>query len=206
MSRTEQLAAVSTTGTFLRRTAVLAGLAMWEVLLALWLSLAAVLVLVVVGVPLLVDALAAVRSESARQRRLAWHYSGVPAEREDPPWPSSTGSGVLVRLRVLGRLVTSGQTWVDLLWHVLNPLVGGLLALAPISLVLFGVWGMVLPLLWGPFVHSWDNSWYAFVPLGGLLSTLFAAVVGVAAVAAGLALAEPCVRLHGRWVRAVLAR
>ncbi len=189
----------------LARAVVLAGLAVWEALLLLWVALCSVLVLVGVGAPMLVDALAAVRAESVRQRRLALEYSGVLAEREDPPWPPRR-SGFRGWASSLRELLTDGRTWYDLLWHLVNPVVGGAIACAPLALVLFGLWGVSLPLLWEPVVRHWDNSWYALVPLNGFGSTLVSAVVGVLVVVAGVRLCEPFLRLHGRWVRASLTR
>ncbi len=189
----------------MRRAGVLVGLALWEALLALWVLVCAALTVVVVGLPMLASSLATVRTESARQRRLAWELSGVSAHRDDLPWPDRT-AGIGGRVRQLTRLLSDSRTWYDLLWVLVNPVVGGAIALAPIALVINAVFGMLLPLLWGPVVQNWENSWYLFIPLRGTGSLAIAAVLGAVQFVIGFWLAGPCVRLHGRWVRNVLTR
>ncbi|WP_380281694.1 sensor histidine kinase [Kitasatospora purpeofusca] len=97
-------------------------------------------------------------------------------------------------------------TWRDVLWVVLNPVVGGVLAATPPLLLgggLYTLAGTVLPL------PRPDLGPVRALPGGGLVPDLvpglaLTLVLGLASAAAGLALARPALRLHGRWTRALL--
>lgn len=189
------------------RGLVLTGLAIWEALLLLWVALSVTLVVVWVGVLLVPGALDAVRSDARRQRRLALAWSGVHVVQRyqplEPPWPPQSGLAARCRraLAMLGDLAT----WKDLLWHLVNPLVGPLLAFIPALAVLHGIWGILLLWLWEPVVQSWDSSWYLFVPLTSQATAVVAAVLGVLEIVAGLFVARPLLGVHGRWVATMLS-
>ncbi|MFB7471343.1 sensor histidine kinase [Kitasatospora sp. NPDC056184] len=93
-------------------------------------------------------------------------------------------------------------TWRDVLWVVLNPAVGGVLAATPPLLLGGGLYALasaVLPLPGpdpGPVRVLLDGS---VVPTPAALLAL-----GLALTAAGPGLARPALRLHGRWTRALL--
>ncbi|MFF2660469.1 histidine kinase [Kitasatospora sp. NPDC058032] len=95
-------------------------------------------------------------------------------------------------------------TWRDVLWVVLNPLVGGVLAATPPLLLgvgLYALAGTVLPLP-GPDLGPLRAL------LGGrpapALTPALTLALGLASTAAGPALARPALRLHGRWTHALL--
>lgn len=155
----------------LRRGLVLTGLAVWEALL--WLCACVCLVVVYVGVSLLPPALDAVRSEARRQRRFAWDYSHLRVTENYAPDPVIP-SGRYVEVRRQYARAYDPSSWKDLLWHVVNPIVGTVLARLPIALLLHGVFGLLMPPLWGPVVSHWDNSWYGFIPISSFGATLVA--------------------------------
>ncbi|MFE7560489.1 histidine kinase [Kitasatospora sp. NPDC057500] len=101
--------------------------------------------------------------------------------------------------RTLRWLWKDPATWRDLLWVVLNPVVGGVLAATPPLLLATGVHTLARTVLPLPF------------PVPGLgpdfglgLGTTPALPLGLALAVAGPALARPALRLHGRWTRLLL--
>lgn len=183
---------------------VLAGLALWEALAILWLAASITMIIVGLGLLLVPSALALTRADARLQRRLAARYSGIDVSetyRNLPRLPGFTGAW-----RTVYAMAGDDATWRDLLWHLVNPIVGLAIALTPLLGVLHGVWGVVLLTLWRPVIAVWENSWYAFIPLQNEGSAVLAALLGVIEIVLFLALAAPLIRLHGRWVRAVLGR
>lgn len=199
------------TGSRLRRAldaighgVILAGLGLWEAVAILWLALSVTLVVVGLGLVLVPSALALTRADARLQRRLALRYSEVDVPegyRDISRRPGFRGAWTAVY-----RMAGDDATWRDLLWHVVNPIVGIAVALLPLVGVLHGVWGVALLVLWQPVVGLWENSWYAFIPLQNVGSAIVAAILGIVEMVLFLALAAPIIRLHGRWVRAVLGR
>lgn len=182
----------------------LTGLAIWEALLVVWVCVCVCLLIVGIGVFLLPGALNMVRSEARRQRRLAIEYSGVRVAENYLPDPIS-GAGLKSSWKRLMSRAVDPAAWKDLLWHILNPFIGPLMALLPAVAVVHGVWGLVLPFLWKTVIKNWENSWYAIVPLRNEGTAIAAAALGVVEIIAALVLARFFVDLHARWVAAVLS-
>lgn len=193
-------------GVYLGRGLALAGLAVWEAFVVLWLALAVTLVVVGIGILLVPGALDLVRSDARRQRALALGFSGVRVSEDYLPLPPGADAGGLgAAWRRTHAMLGDRATWADLLWHVVNPIVGLTLALLPVLGIVHGLWGVSLLVLWEPVVSAWENSWFLFVPLTGQGSAVAAAVLGVLEIVAAVLLARPAVRAHGRWVRTVLS-
>lgn len=187
------------------RGVVLFALAVRDALVVLWLSATLCLVAALVGIPLVHPALRLVRADAEQHRRLAATFSGirVPARyraraRQD--------RGLVAAWRRLVETVTDPMTHRDLLWHLVNPFVGGAIGLLPLALLAHGVWGIVLPFLWGRVTSVFENSWYLFLPLTSQGLALGAAALGVVEIVLALRLARPLVDLHARWVRTALAQ
>ncbi|MFD3328787.1 sensor domain-containing protein [Streptomyces sp. NPDC058701] len=188
--------------TMLVRGVALTGLALYEALLLVWLSLVACLCCVGVGIPLLPGALNAVRRQARTQRALAGRWSGV---RVESPYAADPGGGPGGALRRARRTLGDGATRRDLLWTLVNPLVGPLLAFLPAAAVLGGLWGLSLPFVWDGLPESWDSVWFTFVPVDSQTTAFLAAALGLVEIAAGIALLPRLtLPLHGRWVRLVL--
>ncbi len=184
------------------RGVALTGLAVYEALLLLWVSLVVCLSAVGIGLPLLPGALNAVRRDARNQRRLAGEWSGVRVESSYLPEPAGAPGPVWKRAH---RMLGDGATWRDLLWTLVNPLVGPLLALLPAAAVLGGLWGLSLPFLWDSLPESWDGVWFTFIPVDSQTTALLAAALGLLEIVAGIALLPRLMLpLHGRWVRLVL--
>ena len=181
----------------------LGGLALVELLLLLWLVTVLVLVLVGIGVYLVPSAIAAARALARRQRALAGAWSGItvvaPLVPVAPP-----GRGFRRAWRMTVASVRDPGTWRELLWLVVDPVVGLTLAWLPAMILVYGLWGVVLDILWAPVFHGVDDDWYLFVPLRGASSAAEAAGLGIVLVLIAPWIARPLVRLHARWVRAML--
>ncbi|MFD3762246.1 sensor histidine kinase [Streptomyces sp. NPDC058622] len=184
------------------RGVALTGLALYEALLLLWLSLVVCLSCVGVGLPLLPGALNAVRQQARTQRALAGRWSGVSVESSYAAGPAGDPGPVWKRAH---RMLGDAATWRDLLWILVNPLVGPLPALLPAVAVLGGLWGLSLPFLWDDLPASWDGVWFAFFPVDSATTAKLAASLGLVEIAAGLVLLPRLtLPLHGRWVRLML--
>ncbi|MFE7190271.1 sensor histidine kinase [Kitasatospora sp. NPDC057541] len=163
------------------------------------------------------------RAATGLARAYAGHWSGVPVPPPYLPRPGLertlhgwfwTGhdyhknrwfASVARNIRWLWK---DPATWRDVLWVVLNPVVGGVLAATPPLLLgvgLYALAGTVLPLPGpdlgpepGPLRALFDGR-----PVPALTPALTLAL-GLAGAAAGPALARPALRLHGRWTHALL--
>ncbi len=191
--------------TAMGRGLVLTGLALWEAVLLLWLSLCVTLISVGIGVVMLPSAMRTVRREADQQRHLADAWSGVMVSRgyasdiEGEP-------GLVQSWRKIIRSLSDGATRTDLVWLLVNPFVAPFLAFLPALAVIHGVWGVVLLAMWRPVIQHWDNSWYLFVPLRNEWTAVLSAVLGLVEIVLGFAIAGPLLHQHGRWVRYMLGR
>ncbi|GAA3375043.1 sensor domain-containing protein [Streptomyces sannanensis] len=189
----------------LARGAALTGLAIGEALLALWVCLVLCLACVGLGLPLLPGALRAVRAQARRQRRLAWAWSGVRVD--DPYRPASGETGHAGGWREMRLRLADPATWRDLVWLLVNPFIGPVMAFLPLVAVVHGVFGVVLAFAWRPITSAWNGVWFDFVPVTGQTTATLAAALGVVQACCGLLLFPRWLMpLHGRWVRFVLGK
>ncbi|MFF4813834.1 sensor histidine kinase [Kitasatospora sp. NPDC001309] len=160
-------------------------------------------------VPLFPVTTRVVRSAATAARWASGHWSQVPVPVPYVPRPALertlhgwywTGhdyhknrwfAGFALKLRWLWN---DPATWRDAAWLLVDPLVGGAVAAAPVLLTGYGLYGLAQPVLPEP------GPGYSLLPLPGLLGPL----LGLVLVAAGLALAGPALHLHGRWTRTLL--
>ncbi|GAA4591724.1 sensor domain-containing protein [Planotetraspora phitsanulokensis] len=96
-------------------------------------------------------------------------------------------------------------TWRDLLWLLVDPVVGGVFALAPAALVTYGLASAVLPWLPSEGVTLPELARYGVIHGGSTTTALLATLVGAATVLLGVAVAPSAVRAHARWTHALLA-
>jgi signal transduction histidine kinase len=183
----------------------LAGLALTESMLLLWLNLCVSLLTVGIGVPMLAGGLGAARSRTARQRALAQEWSGVSTEERYLPIPAGPPGFIGTAQRTMAML-SDAATWRDLRWLLVNPVVGPVLGLLPTLMILDGLFGLTLPFTWDVIVRDWgwDDSWYLFVPLVNQLAADVAGVLGAIQIVAGLLAAKALLRVHGRWAAVML--
>lgn len=208
-----------------------AGLALLQGLALLGLSLAAVPVAVLAAVGLLLGyvfgivvllppLIRTLRMLPELRRHLARQWSGVevvspylprPREPERRPggrykvgkydfYRSKRWAVYHLRLRWLTR---DWATWRDLLWLLLDPVVGTLSLAAPLAAIGYGLFGLVLPRLWIlAGVRPDDGAdWYAAV--AGFAPAAIPA--GLALAALGLLAAPAVLRVNGWWTALLLA-
>ena len=171
-------------------------------LVVLHLAIVVVLLcLIVVGLPLVAPLLRLVGADAERQRGWARRHAGVAIAAAHRP--VAEGEGWL-GLGTSWRRLRDPLLVRELLWHLVNPVVGMLLAALPLGLMLHGVWGTVALVLHLAGVPLAGNVWYLFLPLLDTGWFFAAAVLGVIELALGWWFARDLLRLHGRWVRAIL--
>jgi signal transduction histidine kinase len=183
------------------------GLALAGLMLAglgLWAGLALALALGVLGVGLflLPGILLAVRGLAGCVRRLAsdWCDVDIRSPYRLQPGGSPDGRG----LRRLRWLLTDPATWRDLLWLTVDSLVGGVIVLIPASLVLWGLFGVVMPAVWKPIATVGANNWYAMIHVTSPLSAWLAVPLGVVFALLGVWTGRWLITAYFRWAGVLL--
>jgi signal transduction histidine kinase len=125
-------------------------------------------------------------------RQLAHDRCGLDLPRPYRPRDSTAGGRAVLR---------DPATWRDLAWLGCQSVVGVVLLplLLPGGLMLYGVWGMILPALealCGAKAVDWYGELFGSIPAG--------IVGGFAMVVAGPVIAPTLVRLHNRWLPVLL--
>jgi len=151
--------------------------------------------------------LLAVRRLANVTRRLSGQWCGVPIPEPYRVYPErDPRAGVWQRFgQTGGQMVTESATWRDLLWMTLDPLLIWVLAAIPITVVVWGVFGVLMPAYWNPIVQAGGNNWYAFIPVTNWLTALLSVPLGVAFIALGLWIAPLFLRWYGQSARSMLA-
>lgn len=174
------------------RGIALAGLSVVAAVTSVLVWAAASLVAVVVGIALLPAAIRAQRRTAAVARDRAIRWSGVPIAR---PYRSDRGRD----------MVTDPATWRDQLWALLDPFVGAVLAIMPISLIAYGTFGAVVqPFVWHSIQRAGGNNWYTAIHVHSTTTAAISIPIGVALAAVGLWFGPAILRVHARWTRSLL--
>lgn len=210
-AQAEVASTTRSTGTFWFRRALgapwqgvlLCGPMLAELAVSVALVVVIALVPLVVGFFWLPGCLMAVRHEGQRARRLIRRWTGTeiaglyrpePAEPDKGSWRST-----------YPWLLRDPATWRDLLWLFVNPLIGWVLTIFPAALVLWGLFGIVMPEIWKPLVDSGANNWYGPIHVTTASTARACAPLGVAFIVAGFALGPALLRAYGRFGRRLLA-
>jgi signal transduction histidine kinase len=146
--------------------------------------------------------LGGVRALANHHRRLAGRWSGVPVAEPYRPRPVF-GSGVTGTLRRCRWLLRDPATWRDLLWLLLEIPVGAVLGLLPISVLLYGLQGLLgiaAAVALGTGTYGYGLLW----PAHGLLGAILSFPQGAAITLLGLLLAGPALRWYAEFVRWLL--
>ncbi|GGW37192.1 MULTISPECIES: sensor histidine kinase [Streptomyces] len=190
------------------RTAVaglpLAGLAVVEVFFFSLLVTAMSLLGAGIGLFLIPAAAIAARGTVNITRRLAGARleGGIP----EPYLPEPPREGGLKSWWARTQwILTDPATWRDLAWMLVNPVVGLVLVLLPLTLIAFGVFGLLMPLLWEDISGSGGNNWYWFVKVTDSQSALYALGLGIPTLLIGLVSAPALMRAHAQLARTLLA-
>lgn len=126
--------------------------------------------------------------------------------RPAPPHPESPRRWPLRQARLTRWIVTDPATWRDLAWLPVNFVVGvPLAALSPL-LVLYGLYGVLLPVTW-PLIDrrvGAGDAHFLLLTVSGMGRALLAVPLGVLVIGAGLWIAPPLLRAHARLTAALL--
>jgi signal transduction histidine kinase len=153
------------------------------------------------GLLLIPEAVLASRRLLNRVRRLAGDWCGVPIE---VPYQAQPGAGTPRFWRRFGWLLNDRATWRDLLWMAVDSAVGWILTLGPATLLLYGLFGTIIPAVQPPIAHAGGGLWYAFVPVTSTLSAWLAVPLGLVLMAAALWAAPRSLRWYGAFARSML--
>ncbi|MEU3946335.1 sensor histidine kinase [Streptomyces sp. NPDC029526] len=179
------------------------GLALAELVLFCLFVTAVSLVGVGLGV-LLVPALAvAVRAVVNTSRRTAESWSGQAIEQPYLPAPAAA-PGLKGQWQRTHWVLTDPATWRDLAWMLVNPVAGVVLALMPLSLVVCGIGGLLMPAIYRPIADAGSN-YYLWVRIDDLASAWYCVALGVVVLGAGLVTGPPLLRAHAALARTLLA-
>jgi signal transduction histidine kinase len=184
-----------------------AGLALAEAGLILALALELSFAIFVYPLLLIPPTLLAVRRLASVVRRLSGEWCGVPIPEPYRPYREpGPRAGTWRRFgQASGQLITEPATWRDLLWMTLDPLLIWLLAAIPVTIVGWGLFGVLMPAYWNPIVQAGGNNWYAFIQVTNWLTALLSVPLGLAFIALGLWLAPYFLRWYGQAARSMLA-
>jgi hypothetical protein len=162
------------------------------------------LVPLVAGVYLLPGAVLAARRQADYSRQRISDFCGIDIPAHYRPFPKLDRQKVSLR-RLYPWLLGDPATWRDLLWLVVNPTFGWIYTLLPGALVLWGLFGIVMPAVWQPIAAAHGNNWYAMVHVTSASSAWLSVPLGAAFVMFGLWAGSPVLRAYGRFAHAVLA-
>jgi hypothetical protein len=107
--------------------------------------------------------------------------------------------------RQLGVLLADQATWRDLLWTAVDITAGWVFTLAPAGLIVWGLFGAVMPAVWHPIAAAHANNWYAFIHVTDPRTAWLSVPLGLAFGALGLWAGPRLLRCYGTLARSMLA-
>jgi hypothetical protein len=174
------------------RGIALAGLSIVAAVASALVWAAASLVAAVVGIALLPAAIRAQRRAANIARDRAGRWSGVAIAE---PYRSARGRD----------MVTDRATWRDQLWGLLDPFIGAMLALVPMSLIAYGTFGAVVqPFVWRSIQRAGGSNLYTAIHVHNSTTAAICIPIGVALATIGLWFGPAILRVHARWTRSLL--
>ncbi|MER6693169.1 sensor histidine kinase [Streptomyces minutiscleroticus] len=183
-------------------TAIAAG-AMLSVVLFLTTTYFVILCLIGIGFVALPYLTTAVRRLCDLARRAAAR-SGVPVERPYRPEPEEIERDIVGWMRRCKWILADPATWRDLLWLLLNSVVG-LAGFAPAALLYYAGEGLVLAGgLWRPLAEDGEGRWYASVTVDSWPAALAAAALALVVLAGWVLLSPPVLKGYAHFVRFLL--
>jgi signal transduction histidine kinase len=145
-----------------------------------------------------------VRKWANGRRRLAGTWSDVHIAVPYRPMPADARGGLSGQVERLTFLLKDPATWRDFQWLFIDMIAGFGTAFFPALLLLYPLEAVVLAAgLWRAYVD--DPYWYAFVPVGGQVSALFALALGAVVLAVGLRYNTTLFQAHFRFCKLFLA-
>ncbi|MCE0444892.1 sensor domain-containing protein [Streptomyces tricolor] len=135
----------------------------------------------------------AVRRLCDLNRRAAARY-GVPVERPYRPEPEVIEKDIVGWMRRCKWILADPATWRDLLWLLLNCVVG-LVGFVPAALLYYAGEGLFPACgLWRPLADDGHGRWYAFVTVGSWPAALAAALLALVLLTGWLFLGAPVLK------------
>ena len=186
------------------RGVALTGLILAEFAMLCALAVAVAFAAVGVGLLFIPGIVVAARTLANTTRRLAGKWCGVGIAVPYRPVPA-VAAGRAGLWRRYGWLLNDRATWRDLLWMTVDCLVGWLLTLAPVTLLAWGLFGVVMPAVWHPIVAAGGNNWYGFIHVTGTGRAWASVPLAVAFILAGLWAGPLLLPAYGRFARWLLA-
>jgi signal transduction histidine kinase len=104
-----------------------------------------------------------------------------------------------------GQLLADPATWRDLLWMTADSLLIWVLAFIPFTIIVGGIYGVLMPAIWSPIVHAAGSIWYAFIPVSNEYTALLCLPLGLAFIALGALIAPVFLCWYGEAARSMLA-
>ena len=178
---------------------MLAGIVLWTALV-----LAVTFVVFGFGLLLIPGTLLAIRRLANRFRSLATDWCGVDIPVPYLRQPEDEGKD-RTGWRRLSWLLADPATWRDLLWLTVDSIVGSGLVLASAGLILYGLFGVVMPAVWKPIAEASGGNWYAMIHVTGPLGAWLSVPLGVVFVLLGLWAGRWLLTTYFRWARLLLA-
>jgi putative sensor protein len=175
--------------------------------LVLWVAFATAVALAPLGIglPAIPVMVRAIRRLETSVRRLAGDWCGAPIGdpyQPEPARPEEQPPSLRARL---GFLVADPATWRDLIWIIVDTLVGWLLTLTPAGVIAWGLFGMVMPAVWHPIVTAHGSNWYAFIHVTTASTAWLSTALGIVFIALGLLTAPRLLRRYGALAQSLLA-
>ena len=180
-------------------------LSWWEIALCIMQITAISFFSLGIGIFMLPKVTEWVRRTAAYRRELARTWTGTAIAEPYLPRPEFQ-AGVMGRIEHCQWIFRDRATWRDLLWLLVDPVIGAPLALMPATLLFYGAEGIALFFLWNPLTHIGYQDWYTFVHVHGDTASRHWALIPLG-LAIGLlgALTGPWfLRVHAAWTRALL--
>jgi putative drug exporter of the RND superfamily len=161
------------------RGIALFGFTLASVLLWTALIIAVALIPVGVGLPLTEITLRAMRGLETRAWRRTAGWGGFAAAGPHPVGPVSREERGLGFWARFGSLLVDPATWRSLLWSIIDIGVGWLLTLAPAGLIVWGLFGVVMPAVWRPIGAAGGSNWYAFIHVTSASTAWLSVALGI---------------------------
>jgi putative drug exporter of the RND superfamily len=168
------------------RGIALFGFTLASVLLWTALVIAVALIPVGVGLPLTAITLRAMRGLEASAWRRAAGWGGFASAGPHLAGPVGREERELGFWARFGSLLTDPATWRSLLWSTIDMGVGWLLALTPAGLIVWGLFGVVMPAVWRPIASAGGSNWYAFIHVNSASTAWLSVALGIVFGALGL--------------------
>jgi signal transduction histidine kinase len=179
---------------------------MVQVLASSWVIVALSLLPLGVGVFLVPDAVMRQRRLAQLSRKLAGKWNGV--EIPSPYLPERDHpTGFFGQAERTRALLSDPATWRDALWGVADPVVGAMLAVFAACLPVYGIEGVLMPLIRAAAPDQFKDR-YVGIPVGEgypFYTAWLCVPAGIVIFGLSIIFSARLLQLHGRWTRTLLS-